>query len=49
MYQGGRSEMASAVIGGDEGKRGEGFPGIRKATRNGYIFQILGEIIDGFR
>ena len=41
--------MTSADIGGDEGKRGEGFPGLRKATRNGYIFQIHGEIIDGFR
>ena len=49
VYQWGREEMTSADIGGDEGKRGEGFPGLRKATRNGYIFQILGEIIDGFR
>ena len=41
--------MTSADIGVDDGKCGEGFPGIRKATYNGYIFQILGEIIDGFR
>ena len=39
----------SVDIGGDEGKLGEGFPCLSKDTSNGYIFQILGEIIDGFR
>ena len=41
--------MTSSDIGGDDVNRGEGFPGLRKATINGYIFQILGDILDGFR
>ena len=49
VYQGVRAEMKSNDIGGDEGKHGEVFPGLRKATSNSYIFQILGELIDGFR
>ena len=41
--------MTSSDIGGDDVNRGEGFPGLRKTTNNGYIYQILGVIIDGFR
>ena len=41
-------EKMSSDGGRDEGERGEGLSGLRKAIRDGYIFQIIGAGLDGF-